>query len=186
MILVAFMLAGFTVQAQKRALLIIDIQDFYFEGPNKLVNPEAAADKAALLLDEFRKRGELVVHVKHRAEKGEAINSRVAPKEGENVITKDKINSFRETGLNEYLKSNGITDLIICGMMTHMCVEGAFRAATDLGYSCTVVEDACATRDLTFGGVTIPAKEVHYSTLASLTYYGKIVTLSEFLKKGRN
>lgn len=175
--------ATFAVSAQKRALLLIDIQDFYFSGPNALVNPDSAAQKAAVLLNSFRGKGELVIHVKHKAKEGERIYYRVTPLDGEKVITKERVNSFSDTDLNQYLKDNGITDLVICGMMTHMCVEGAYRAATDLGYRCTLVEDACATRDLMFGGVKIPSKMVHSSTLATLTFYGKVLSLKEFLSR---
>jgi len=70
---------------------------------------------------------------------------------------------------------------MLCGMQTHMCLEAATRAAHDLGYQCTVIQDACATRDLTFNGVTMKAKDVHYSTLATLKSYAKILTLQEFL-----
>lgn len=176
-------LVAFTSNAQKRALLVIDVQNFYFSGSNALVNPDSAAQAAAILLKHFRGNGELVVHVKHEAKVGEDIHSSVTPKEGEMVIKKTKVNSFSGTDLDQYLRKNGITELVVCGMMTHMCVEAAFRAATDLGYKCTLVADACATRDLMFGGVTIPAKMVHHSTLASLTYYGKVLTLDEFLKQ---
>lgn len=173
----------FTANAQKRALLIIDIQDFYFNGPNALVNPDSAAQKAALLLNDFRSKGDLVVHVKHKSKSGGGIYYRVQPTDGEKVIEKEKVNSFVGTDLDSCLKANGIQDLVICGMMTHMCVEAAFRAAADLGYKCTLVEDACATRDLTFNGGTTLAKDVHRATLSTLTYYGKVVSLDEYLVK---
>jgi nicotinamidase-related amidase len=67
-------------------------------------------------------------------------------------------------------------------MQTHMCLEAATRAAHDMGYICTVVEDACATRDLKFGEVTVKAKDVHYSTLSTLKSYGNVVNLKEFLE----
>jgi nicotinamidase-related amidase len=67
-------------------------------------------------------------------------------------------------------------------MQTHMCLEAATRAAHDFGYECTVVEDACATRDLKYGEITVNARDVHYSTLATLKSYSKIVKLTEFLE----
>jgi nicotinamidase-related amidase len=41
--------------------------------------------------------------------------------------------------------------------MTSMCVDATVRAAADLGFGCTVVHDACATRDLEFAGRPLPA-----------------------------
>ncbi len=43
--------------------------------------------------------------------------------------------------------------MIICGMMTHMCVDTTVRAAMDYGYSVKVVGDACATMDLAKQGL---------------------------------
>lgn len=176
-----FIAASFTMQAQKRALIIIDVQEFYFDGPSVLVAPDTAAKKASILLDYFRKNNELVVHIKHKAATNDAISAWVKPLSGEKVITKEKVNSFVGTDLQEYLKSKGIQELVICGMMTHMCVEGTFRAATDLGYKCTLAEDACTTRDLTYDCTTIPAVEVHKSTLATLSFYGKISNVAAII-----
>ncbi len=54
------------------------------------------------------------------------------------------------------------------GSMSHMCVDGITRAANDLGYSVTVIHDACATRDLEFNGLTVPAAHVHAAFMSAL------------------
>lgn len=61
-----------------------------------------------------------------------------------------------------------------------MCLEAATRAAHDLGYRCTVIEDA--SRDSKYKEFTVKAKDVHYSTLATLKSYAKILTLQKFLE----
>lgn len=174
---------AFSQNPDSTALIIIDIQDFYFPGgASALVEPEKAADNAKIILHDFRENDGLVVHVRHNFEPGGNINERVKPVSGEKVFSKDEVNAFLNTGLNEYLKENHIKTLVLCGMQTHMCLEAATRAACDLGYSCIVVEDACATRDLKFGEVIVKAKDVHYSTLATLKSYAKVKTLEDFLK----
>ncbi len=166
------------------ALILIDIQYFYFPGGDmELSAPEKAAEKAKQLLDFFREKKALVVHVKHEHNPGGDIYKLVAPLESEKVFSKKEVNSFLGTGLEKYLKQNHIKKLILCGMQTHMCLEGATRAAHDLGYECTVIKDACATRDLIFDDVLTPAKQVHYSTLATLRNYAKIMGTDEFLKE---
>lgn len=163
------------------ALVIIDIQYFYFPGGDmELSEPEKAAEKAKQLLDYFREKKALVVHIKHEYNPGGEIYKLVAPLETEKVFSKKEVNSFLGTGLNEYLKQNHIKKLVLCGMQTHMCLEGATRAGHDLGYDCTVIKDACTTRDLKFDDVIIPAKQVHYSTLATLKNYAKVLGLQEF------
>jgi nicotinamidase-related amidase len=181
-----FSLLSPNLQAQKidsTALILIDIQDFYFPGGKMaLVHPEAAAENAALVLKYFREKGGLVVHIRHNSEQGGAINKLVKPLDSEKVFSKDEVNSFLNTGLDDYLTKNGIKNLVLCGMQTHMCLEAATRAAHDMGYSCTVIEDACATRDLTFREVTVKAKDVHYSTLATLKSYASIINTSKYLR----
>lgn len=169
-------------ESEKTALLIIDIQDFYFSGGKmELVNPQAAADKTAILLKYFRAKGMPVIHIKHESDAQSDIQKTIVPIEGEKIITKTEVNSFNGTDLNEYLKSLGVKNLVICGMQTHMCVEGAVRAGYDLGYKITLVHDACATRDLKWGDEVVPAKMVHLSTLVTLKNYAKVISVDEFL-----
>jgi len=174
---------------ENAALIIIDIQNFYFEGGRvPLVGSVEAGLKARQVLDAFRAAGRPVIHVRHMPKQPPAapdpqydIHPSVAPLPGETVLVKHFANAFRETDLAARLKSLGVKSLIVCGMQTHMCVEAAVRHAADLGYAVTLVEDACATRDLSFGGTTIPAKLVHAAVLAALNgTYAKIVTADAF------
>lgn len=182
-VIVLVSLKAFSQNLDSTALIIIDIQDFYFPGgASALVEPEKAADNAKILLHNFRENDGLVVHVRHNFEPGGNINERVKPVSGEKVFSKDEVNAFLNTGLNEYLKENHIKTLVLCGMQTHMCLEAATRAAHDLGYNCIAVDDACATRDLKFGEVIVKANDVHFSTLATLKSYAKVITLEDFLK----
>jgi nicotinamidase-related amidase len=176
----------FSMNAQpgKKALLIIDIQDFYFPGGSSaLVEPEKAAANAALILDKFRKANLTVIHVRHNSGSGGNINKLVSPLPGEKVFSKDEINCFIGTGLNDFLKSSNIDTLVICGMQTHLCVEAATRAASDLGYKCILIHDACATKDLNFGDKIVKADDVHLSTLNTLKNYSIVLSTSEYLKK---
>jgi len=173
----------FSQKLDSTALVIIDIQNFYFPGgASALYQPQKAAEKAKQLLSYFRENKSLVVHVRHNFEPGGEINDLVKPMEGEKVFSKDEVNAFLNTGLNDWLQQNHIKNLVLCGMQTHMCLEAATRAGHDLGYKCSVIEDACTTKDLKYGDHTISAMDVHYSTLATLKSYGKVLSLDEFLK----
>jgi len=170
-------------QPVKTALLIVDIQNFYFPGDGPgLVNAEQASLAAREILDVFRGSKQLVVHVRHKSTRGFEIHKNVEPVQGEKIITKEEVNCFYNTDLLEYLKSNGVNRLVIIGMQTHMCLEAATRAAHDFGFDCIVVGDACATRDLTFGDKVVKAEDVHISTLATITGggYGKVIDLKTF------
>ena len=164
------------------ALLLIDIQYFYYpSGKTELVNPEQAGKNAKKLLEHFRKNNMTVVHIRHNVEVGGNIHEDVKPLPNEKVISKDEVNSFKNTDLLEYLKANKIKHLVICGMQTHMCVEAATRAASDLDFDCIVIQDACATRNLKFGDKEIKVEDVHYSTLSTLKSYAKIIDTKSYL-----
>lgn len=167
------------------ALLLIDIQDFYFPGGKMpLVGPEAAAENASRVLATFRAAKRPVVHVRHEFEPGGSIHDAVAPIEGERVFTKTEVSCFNGTAVLAHLRELGVERLVIAGMQTHMCLEAATRAAYDLGFECVVVADACATRDLSYGGTTVPAADVHASTLATLDRtYATVTDTETFLKE---
>jgi nicotinamidase-related amidase len=177
-----------------RALVVVDVQNDYFAGgANPLVGPDAAAANVRRLQDAFRAGGEPLVHVQHvsaepdapfmrAGTRGVAIHDAVAPLEGEQVIQKAHPNSFLETPLEEKLRAADVDHVVVCGMMTSMCVDATARAASDLGFGVTVVADACATLDLEFAGATIPAADVHGAFLAALRFgYGAVVATDELL-----
>jgi nicotinamidase-related amidase len=173
-----------SAQAGHKALLIIDIQDFYFPGgKSALVEPEKAAANAALLLADFRKRNLLVVHVRHNSEPGGKINDIVKPLSTEKIVSKDEVNCFLGTDLLAFLKTKAVDTLVICGMQTHMCVEAATRAGSDYGFKCILIHDACATKDLKFGDRIIKAEDVHYSTLSTLKNYAAVISTDEYLRQ---
>jgi nicotinamidase-related amidase len=163
-----------------RALVIVDIQNDYFPGGrHELAGSEQAAANAATVLEGFRHRAEPIFHVQHVWEgegpeffepgtRGVEIHDAVRPAGDEPVVQKAYPNSFRETDLESRLRDAGVTDLVVAGMMTSMCVDATVRAAVDLGFDCTVVEDACAAPDLQFDGRTIPAASVHGAFIAAL------------------
>jgi nicotinamidase-related amidase len=163
------------------ALILIDIQNDYFPGGRmELVNSLEAAGAAARLLACFRKASWPVYHIQHISGKpsatfflpgtsGAEIHPSVVPLPGEAVITKHYPNSFRETDLLERLRAEHIDQLLICGMMTSMCVDATVRAAFDLGFTCTVAKDACATRNLMLDGETVSARQVQIAFLSPLS-----------------
>lgn len=176
------------------ALLIIDIQNDYFEGgANPLFGADAATDKASKLLENFRARGLPVIFIQHVSNRPDAkffapgtqgveIEYSVRPKVGEAIITKNFPNSFRDTSLHVLLQKLGVKNLVVCGMMTHMCVDATVRAAKDLGYAVTLVGDACATCDLAIWGEFVGAANVNKSFLAALAYYyAGVVTTADYL-----
>ena len=76
---------------------------------------------------------------------------------------------FRDTLVQvRALRDRGVEELVVCGMMTSMCVDATVRAAADLGFSVTLVHDACAAPALSFGGTDVPAPAVGAAFIAAL------------------
>ena len=176
-------------------LLIVDIQNDYFPGgKNELVGSLPAAEHARRLLDAFRRARLPIVFMQHIAIRpgattflpgtpGAEIHPLIQPRQGETVIQKHYPNSFRDTPLLEHLHQLGTSRLMIAGMMTHMCVDAAVRAAVDLGFECLVAADACATKDLVFGEQLVPAAHVHAAFLAALNAgYARVLGTDELLE----
>jgi len=173
------------------ALILIDIQNDYFEnGANPLVDSNNASLNAKQILDKFRADNAVIIHIQHIALRANAtfflpdtngcrLHHNVEPIDGEKIIVKHYPNSFRETALLDYLKNKNITDLVICGMMTHMCVDATTRAAKDFGFNCTLIGDACATKDLDINGRSVKAAEVHHGFLAALNYFYTTVKMTK-------
>jgi nicotinamidase-related amidase len=180
------------------ALIVIDIQNDYFPGGRmELVGSDEASAQAHKLLDHFRATARPTFHIQHISlsktatfflpdSEGAKIHSSIAPLTGETVIVKHFPNSFRETTLLNQLKALNIDNVIITGMMTHMCVDATSRAAGDFGFKVTVVADACATCALTYGDTTIPAEHVHKSFLAALKSYGQVLPAADVLAQSHS
>jgi nicotinamidase-related amidase len=182
----------------KRALILIDVQNDYFPGGKwPLSGIELAAGNAARLLETARAAGDLVVHVRHEfptadapffqpGSDGAQIHPQVQARSGEPVVLKHNVNAFKDTNLKEILDQHGVEEVVICGAMSHMCVDAGTRAASDLGYKCVVVHDACATRDQEFGNKVIPAADVHAAFMAALGFaYARLVSAEEYLASAK-
>jgi len=164
----------------RTALILIDIQNDYFDGGlMPLDGMDLAAANAALLLDDARARAIPAIHIRHTAGSqnapffragtvGSEIHSSVRPKPGERVMEKARPNAFVGTDLEALLRTAGVTALTLCGAMSQMCVDATARAAADLGFGVTVVEDACAAAEVHFNDVTVPASKVHAAIMGPL------------------
>jgi nicotinamidase-related amidase len=180
----------------KTALILVDLQNDYFPGGKmELVGSLEASLRAKELLAYFRQAQLPLAHIQHIAirpgarfflpdTEGAKIHENVYPLAHETVFQKHYPNSFRDTLLLAHLQAQNIKQLVICGMMTHMCVDAATRAAFDYGFECLVAHDACATRDLTFNDQTVSAHNIHLSFLAALNgTYGRVLSAAEIIAR---
>lgn len=183
----------------KTGLILVDIQNDYFAGGRmELIGMDAASATANKLLTFFRENQWPTFHIQHVAiregatfflpdTKGMKIHDSVKPRSDDLVIQKHYPNSFRETPLLDKLKDTGVESVVICGAMSHMCIDATTRAAADLDFKCTVIHDGCATQNLDFGEKKVLAEDVHASFMAALgSAYAKVMSCTEFISKIKN
>jgi nicotinamidase-related amidase len=181
-----------------RALLIVDLQDDYFDG-GKMPLPgiAPAAANAARLLEHCRSNGLPRFHVQHLSVRpgapffvpgtpGVEINAAVAPEPGEPLVQKNFPNAFRATGLEKALRDAGVDELVVCGAMSNLCIDATTRAAADMGFGVTVAHDACAGRSLAFEGTEVAAPQVHAAFMAALSgSYAKLQPTQAIMEQWR-
>ena len=181
------------------ALLLVDIQNDYFpNGRMPLEKSTEACLKAQEILQAYRAKQLPVIHIQHISTRPDAIHflpctkgvdfhQNVHPLKNETIIKKHYPNSFKDTSLLNHLTKHHINHLVIAGMMTHLCIDATVRAAYDLGFSCTVVHDACATKNLEFNNMMIPAQSVQNAFLAALRpLYANVISVKEYLQAATN
>ncbi|MGP9043494.1 cysteine hydrolase family protein [Cytobacillus kochii] len=182
------------------ALIIVDIQNDYFpNGKMELSNPVKAASNAAKVLKWFRQNNkDNIFHVQHIASnpglgfflpntEGVQLNETVLPLEHESIIIKHAPNSFFKTELERKLREKRVTKLVIVGMMTHMCIDATVRGAVELGFETTLIEDACATRGLSYQDKVVPAEQVHFAFVSALNgMYANVISTEDFLQQEAN
>jgi nicotinamidase-related amidase len=111
-----------------------------------------------------------------RGEYGHDLIDDLKPIAGEPVIDKPGYSAFAYTDLELILKNHDIKHLIISGVTTEVCVSSTFRQATDLGFYCITVEDACASANV----------DLHHAALQMITVengiFGQVMCTEQVLK----
>lgn len=97
----------------------------------------------------------------------------IKPAEDEMVLPKTSSNVFVSTNIDYVLRNLGTKYLVVSGIVTDQCIDGAVRSACDLGYLVTLVTDACATY----------TQERHDFTLRAIKGYCRQRTTDEFLRE---
>jgi len=155
------------------ALLVIDAQRYFCDpqGEAYLPGVENALRKINSLLKVFEKRSLPIFCTVHKGGsntmkrwwgnsiEGNQTQLSIKPVRPQ-IIYKDSYDAFHMTGLEESLKRMRVNQLVVCGVMTHLCVETTVRSAFVKGYELVVVEDACWDKDDFY----------HFSSLKSMAH----------------
>lgn len=178
----------------KQALLIIDVQNDYF--PNQkmeLAKADIAVENINKLEDKFLHDGNPIIYIQHIKNVqnadffgvgtfGAELHQKLKFNDKSIIIEKHYPNSFFETNLLQQLKKLQVDQLVITGMMTHMCVDSTTRAAKEFNFNPILIGDATATKDLSFSDRKISAEKVQLSFLSALQNFATVIKTNEFLK----
>jgi nicotinamidase-related amidase len=152
------------------ALLVIDAQQGFLDGPPPAFEAARVVDVIAGLLRQARTRGVPVVFTqfdgppKHPVETGTVgwtIHSELAPLRDEAVVRKHSTDSFHNTDLDDRLRTLNVRHLYVTGFVTELCVDTTCRRAMTLGYDVVLVADGHTTPDGTPQGLPEPAVRIH-------------------------
>ena len=166
-------------QSSDPALIVIDVQQGMDNPAFGSRNNPDAEQRIADLLAAWRAAGRPVIHVQHASlepdsvfredRPGHALKKEVLPIAGEPLFKKNVSSAFIGTDLEQYLRSQGIENLVMVGMTTEHCVSTTARLGGNLGFNVTVVADATATFELDgYDGTHYTAEVIHGAELASL------------------
>lgn len=177
-------LNNFKLQKDKSALIVIDVQNFYWK--------EESHDEYIIqmkeLIDYARSKDLYIIYIKHvKGDNPEdlsfQIREEIRPRDNEPIVIKRTPGSFFNTTLEELLKNRGIENIIITGMKTNHCCDTTTREASARGYKTFVISDCVRTFDLNgIDGNIIPRDTVQYVTLSILQGFARIISLNEFKK----
>jgi len=135
---------------RKTALMVIDVQKDVVAHGYKTAE---VVSHINTLIDQARSRNIPVIWVQHSDEylikgsDGWEFVDELKPREGDLRIYKTEASSFEGTPLLNELKSRDVSNLVITGAQTDMCVNATSNAGVELGFTVTLVSDAHTTED---------------------------------------
>jgi len=181
----------------KRALIVIDVQNEYFDGALPISDPppEESLANIARAMDAATAAGIPVIVVQHGDDDPESpifrkdspaweLRPEIGERSRDHLVEKTLPGSFTGTPLESILQSAGVETVAITGYMTHMCVDTTSRQAAHRGYAVEILSDATGTLSLENSGGAASGAELHRATLvAQGQFFADVLTTEEWLQR---
>jgi isochorismate hydrolase len=177
---------------QRSALLVLDMQAYFLDSSSHAYIPSAEAIMAGILqlIKEYSIRDKPIIFTQHINTTGNAgmmttwwkdlltsqnplhqIIPQLNPFKG-TLIRKSQYDAFYQTQLDEILHVRGVTQVVLCGVMTHLCCETTARSAFMHGYEVFFPVDGTATYNLKY----------HQASLLNLAHgFANLVFMKDLL-----
>ena len=180
-------------RTQQTALLVIDVQNEYFDGQWPIPEGMAALARIEQAIETSQSVGATVVYIQHAVANPDSgifvpgshgfdLHARLQPRSGDPRIVKHYPGSFSQTELEPTLRQRHIDTIVIAGYMTHLCCDTTAREGFQRDFRVLFLTDATATRDgqhATLG--TIAHHELHRTTLITqASMFSQVLSTSEF------
>ena len=168
--------------APRRALVVIDVQNEYFDGPLEIQFPprEDSLARIVAAMDVATRHELPVVVVRHElpagapvfaaGSTGQELHPDVEKRVTEAVkqVSKSRASVFSGTDVATWLAAHDVDRITLVGYMTNNCVIASAAAAEDLGIAVEVLSDATGAIDLANDAGSVPARQLHETLMALL------------------
>jgi len=178
----------------KRALLVIDVQNEYFTGRVKITHPPGSLDNILKMMDCANANGVPIAVVRHTAPQKDSpvfrkgtdaweLHPEIAARKYDMLFEKNLPGSFTGTGLESWLRDNGIETVVITGYMTQMCCDTTARQAFHMGFAVEFISDATGTLAISNSAGSVTAEELHRAILvAQAMRFSRVLSAGEWMK----
>ena len=171
-----------------QALLVVDVQnEFSGAGQRPVANHSSALETIRGYVGRARESGAPIAWIKHHNRPTESrafvpgtwgaeLSPGFGPAEGrtdERLFTKDVFGAFTGTEVEEWLREREVTELLIVGFYTHMCVSTSAREALNRGFEVSIDAEGTGACELDHESLGVQsADEVRRTALLQLSQMG--------------
>lgn len=179
----------------KRALLIIDVQNDYFNGDRQIKYPQGSFENILKAMDIANAHDVPVIVIQHSSKvpgntrfvkgtPGWELHDKIKEKKYGYLVEKTLPGSFTGTELESILKKLGCDTVVIAGYMTQMCCDTTSRQAYHLGYKVEFLSDATGAPDVSNYAGSVTAEQLHNAILVTQAMrFSKVMPLDEWEKQ---
>ena len=180
--------------SNKKALLVIDVQNEYFTGKLPITYPQDSFSNILKVMDKANEKNIPIIVIQHTLAKEGAVafikdtkewelHDEIKKREYSHYIQKTFPSSFTQTDLEEYLVKNDIDTLCISGYMTHQCCDITSKYAMHLGFNVEFLSDATGTIGLENDLGKVSAKDLHNTILIiQASRFSKVLSTKEWIE----
>ena len=178
----------------KRALIVVDVQNEYFEGGAlPITYPPNSFEQIKTAISEAQKAGEFIVFIQHTSLSKDTrafvrgshlweFHDEIKALKPDLYIEKNHASSFVGTDLNYRLRSLGVDTVTIIGYMTQNCCDATARDASQLGFNVEFLSDANGTLVFSNNAGEVSAEELHRAFLVAQAFgFSRVLTLKEWI-----